>query len=91
MAIRFNSSTLDLIFMPTYFLTLFSIYRNKEACEKLRVELDRINMVNRALEDKSVETENNVSELKSDCEAVRMNLTLSNKRQKDMNEKMKEM
>ena len=48
-------------------------------------------MISKALEDKSVQIENDTSELKSDCEAVRMNLTLSNKRQKDINEKMKEM
>lgn len=41
-----------------------------------------------ALEAKSVEAENDISEIKSDLEPLRMNLTLSNSRQKQMKEKI---
>ena len=41
----------------------------------------------KALEVKSVEQEDDMSELKSDSEAVRMNLSLSNNRAKQLKEK----
>ena len=45
----------------------------------------------RALEAKSVEQEDDMSELKSDMEAVRMNLSLSNNRHKSLKDKVDEM
>ena len=42
----------------------------------------------KALEAKSVETENDISELKSDTEALRMNLSLSHNRHKTLKEKV---
>jgi hypothetical protein len=48
--------------------------------EKNKSEIDRMMTMVNALEQKSVEAENDISELKSDTEALRMNLTLSNSR-----------
>ena len=59
---------------------VLSINRNKEMGEKNKSEIDRMMAMVNALEQKSVEAENDISELKSDTEALRMNLTLSNSR-----------
>lgn len=59
---------------------VLSINRNKEMGEKNKSEIDRILSMINGLEQKSVEAENDISELKSDTEALRMNLTLSNSR-----------
>ena len=59
---------------------VLSINRNKEMGEKNKSEIDRMIAMVNALEQKSVEAENDISELKSDTEALRMNLTLSNSR-----------
>jgi hypothetical protein len=50
--------------------------------EKNKSEIDRILGMVSALESKSVEAENDISEIKSDLEPLRMNLALSNSRQK---------
>jgi uncharacterized coiled-coil protein SlyX len=42
----------------------------------------------KALEAKSVEQEDDLSELKSDTEAVRMNLSLANNRHKSLKDKV---
>jgi len=42
----------------------------------------------KALESKSIEQEDDISELKSDTEAVRMNLSLSNNRHKSLKDKV---
>ena len=55
--------------------------------EKNKSEIDRIMIMIKELEAKSVEAEDSISELKSDTEGVRMNLNLSNNRQKQMKEK----
>lgn len=56
------------------------IEKNKENNEKNKSEIDKIHAICQALEAKSVEVEDGMSELKSDTEAVRMNLSLSNGR-----------
>ena len=62
----------------------FSFYRNKEMNDKNRTDIDKINVILRELEEKSCSVEDDLSELKSDVEAARMNLILSNTRQKKM-------
>lgn len=62
--------------------------RNKESVAKNNEELNKAMELIKALEAKSVETENDISELKSDTEALRMNLTLSNNRHKSLKEKV---
>ena len=64
--------------------------RNKEMGEKNKSEIDRIQGILSALEAKSVEAENDISEIKSDLEPLRMNLTLSNSRQKQLKEKIED-
>ena len=59
---------------------VLSINRNKEMGEKNKSEIDKLLGMINGLEQKSVEAENDISELKSDTEALRMNLTLSNSR-----------
>ena len=55
-------------------------------CDKNRSDIDRINLILKELEEKSCSVEEDLSELKSDVEAARMNLILSNNRQKKMKE-----
>ena len=54
--------------------------------DKNRSDIDRINLVLKELEEKSCTVEEDLSELKSDVEAARMNLILSNNRQKKLKE-----
>jgi len=49
-----------------------------------------MNRVMKELEEKSISVEDDLSELKSDLEAARMNIILSNKRQKEMKESLQE-
>ena len=59
-------------------------------CDKNRSDIDRINLILKELEEKSCSVEEELSELKSDVEAARMNLILSNNRQKKMKESIDE-
>ena len=59
-------------------------------CDKNRSDIDRINLILKELEEKSCSVEEDLSELKSDVEAARMNLILSNNRQKKMKESIDE-
>lgn len=58
--------------------------------DKNRSDIDRINLVLKELEEKSCTVEEDLSELKSDVEAARMNLILSNNRQKKLKESVDE-
>ena len=58
--------------------------------DKNRSDIDRINLVLKELEEKSCSVEEDLSELKSDVEAARMNLILSNNRQKKLKESVDE-
>ena len=67
------------------------IEKNKESSEKNKVDIDKNHALIKSLEDKSVEMENDLSELKYDTEAVRMNLCLANNRVKTNKEKIEAM
>jgi len=50
-----------------------------------------VQQIVKALEEKSVETENDISELKTDLEGLRMNFTLCNGRVKTNKERIEEL
>lgn len=62
--------------------------RNKEAALHNKEEIVKAMEMIKALEAKSVEQEDDLSELKSDTEAVRMNLSLANNRHKSLKDKV---
>jgi len=64
--------------------------KNKTSCEENKKENEKMNRVMKELEEKSISVEDDLSELKSDLEAARMNIILSNKRQKEMKESLQE-
>ena len=68
----------------------FSIYRNKEASENNKKEIDKILMSIRALEEKSCECEDQLSDHLANIEAIRMNMNLANSRSKLFKETLDE-
>ena len=68
-------------------INVFIFYRNKKDCESNKKEVEKAMEMIKALEAKSVEGENDTSELKSDLEMVRMNFSLSGNRFKSLKDK----
>lgn len=69
--------------MVSKFLQIDNI---KKAGETNKEEIDKILAVIKELEQMSTKAEDDLSEIRSDLEACRMNLNLSNRRQKDQKE-----
>jgi len=65
-------------------MKLMQVDKNKDSCESNKKESERMNKILKELEEKSISVEDDLSELKSDLEAARMNIILSNDRCKKM-------
>lgn len=70
---------------------MMQVDKNKETSIKNGSEIDKAMELIKALEQKSCEQEDDISELKSDTEAVRMNLSLANNRFKSMKDMVDEL
>lgn len=88
---RLDKTSTQVTTIETRVMTkLMQVDKNKESCEKNKTEIDRMNKILKELEEKSITVEDDLSELKSDLEAARMNIILSNDRQKKMKASIEE-